>query len=166
METLSLNHSTHQGYKFIKEQSTSTYSNASCLDWDDFVHRYDEKEDIFRIYFIKTVPSMIKDKDQLVDGVACARDEDKRILYLEFSKALETLGCHLWDYLLPVDGKKPLAMKSSYDNQEDALYLQFVEVSPVSTDHFKYQVMFDKDKEGKWIGVEILDASKLLCKRK
>lgn len=51
-------------------------------------------------------------------------------------------------------------MKFRYDKQIDALYLRFNDKRYFESDEVKSGVIFDYDKSGHIIGIEILDASK------
>lgn len=53
-------------------------------------------------------------------------------------------------------------MKFHYDKQHDALYIRFDENPYKESDEVKEGVIFDYDKKGKIIGIEILDASQKL----
>ena len=55
-------------------------------------------------------------------------------------------------------------MKLKYDKKEDALYIRFNDRRYFESDEVKRGVIFDYDKEGRIIGIEILDASKILPK--
>lgn len=51
-------------------------------------------------------------------------------------------------------------MKFHYDKQADALYIRFNDKRYFESDEVKDGVIFDYDKSGKIIGIEVLDASK------
>ncbi len=58
-------------------------------------------------------------------------------------------------------------MKIEYDSEADAAYLYFKEVSPgevVQTISLNESINVDLDKNGKTLGIEILDASTTLPK--
>lgn len=55
-------------------------------------------------------------------------------------------------------------MKLRYDKKEDALYIRFNDRRYFESDEVKGGMVFDYDKEGRIIGIEILDASKILPK--
>lgn len=54
-------------------------------------------------------------------------------------------------------------MRFHYDKKKDAFYIRFVENHYVESDEVEEGVIFDYDKKGKLIGIEILDASKRLA---
>lgn len=51
-------------------------------------------------------------------------------------------------------------MRFHYDKKEDALYLRFNENPYFKSDEVKEGIVFDYDKNGKIIGLEILDVSR------
>jgi len=51
-------------------------------------------------------------------------------------------------------------MKFQYDKKVDALYIRFNDKMYFESDEVKEGVIFDYDKKGKIIGIEVLDASK------
>lgn len=53
-------------------------------------------------------------------------------------------------------------MKLHYDKSEDAFYIRFDESPCAESDEVEEGVIFDYDKKGKIVGIEILDASKKL----
>ncbi|MEK7565254.1 MAG: DUF2283 domain-containing protein [Patescibacteria group bacterium] len=53
-------------------------------------------------------------------------------------------------------------MKLHYDKSEDAFYVRFDDSPYAQSDEIDEGVIFDYDKKGKIIGIEILDASKKL----
>ena len=55
-------------------------------------------------------------------------------------------------------------MKHRYDKKEDALYIRFNGKCYFESDEVKKGVIFDYDKKGKIIGIEILEASQILPK--
>lgn len=55
-------------------------------------------------------------------------------------------------------------MKLRYDKKEDALYIRFNSQRYFESDEVRDGVIFDYDKKGKIVGIEILDASKILPK--
>ncbi len=56
-------------------------------------------------------------------------------------------------------------MKFHYDKKEDAFYLRFNENDYEESDEVKEGIIFDYDKKGKIIGIEILDASQRLPRK-
>ncbi len=50
-------------------------------------------------------------------------------------------------------------MKFHYDQKIDALYIRFNNQRYVESDEVSEGVIFDYDKDGKIIGIEVLDAS-------
>lgn len=50
-------------------------------------------------------------------------------------------------------------MRFHYDKKQDALYIRFNENPYVESDEVKEGIIFDYDKNGKIIGIEVLDAS-------
>ena len=50
-------------------------------------------------------------------------------------------------------------MRFHYDKKEDALYIRFNENPYQKSDEVQEGIIFDYDKNGKIIGIEILDAS-------
>jgi uncharacterized protein YuzE len=157
--------------KLFKEP---TRTHAKGLDWDDMVYRYDSVNDTFRLFFIKTTKDMEQKSIQLTDDVKAGTDSKGKILYLEFQQASKTLGCHLLDYPLPLDDWPACTLHWSYDANEDALDVHFMSQTLVSarfhhnqqsTKPLHYDVIFDKDKNDRYISIEILRASNLLRKR-
>ncbi len=53
-------------------------------------------------------------------------------------------------------------MRLHYDKSKDAFYIRFSEVPYAESDEPEEGIIFDYDKRGKIIGIEILDASKKL----
>ena len=53
-------------------------------------------------------------------------------------------------------------MRLCYDKPEDALYIRFEESPYAESDEVEEGIVFDYDKKGKIIGIEILNASKKL----
>lgn len=51
-------------------------------------------------------------------------------------------------------------MRFHYDKKEDALYIRFNENPYQNSEEIQEGIIFDHDKQGKIIGIEILDASK------
>jgi len=51
-------------------------------------------------------------------------------------------------------------MRFHYDKKEDALYIRFNENPYQKSEEMQEGIIFDYDKTGKIIGIEILDASK------
>ena len=51
-------------------------------------------------------------------------------------------------------------MKFHYDKQADALYIRFNDKRYFESDEVRDGVIFDYDKNGKIVGIEVLDASK------
>jgi uncharacterized protein YuzE len=51
-------------------------------------------------------------------------------------------------------------MRFHYDKKIDALYIRFNEKRYVESDEVEDGIIFDYDKAGKIIGIEVLDASK------
>lgn len=49
-----------------------------------------------------------------------------------------------------------------YEQFSDSLYISFSDEQPYKTDHHDYQIMVDRNAQGKLIGLEILDLSHLL----
>jgi len=56
-------------------------------------------------------------------------------------------------------------MKFNYDKKEDAFYIRFNENAYEESDEVKEGIIFDYDKRGKIIGIEILDASQRLPRK-
>jgi len=56
-------------------------------------------------------------------------------------------------------------MRIHYDKTQDALYLRFSENPYYQSEEVKEGIIFDYDKNGEIIGIEILDVSKNLPKR-
>lgn len=54
-------------------------------------------------------------------------------------------------------------MRFNYDKQQDALYIRFDESAYAESDEVREGLIFDYDKKGKIVGIEILDASKQLA---
>lgn len=50
-------------------------------------------------------------------------------------------------------------MRFHYDKKQDALYIRFNKNPYVESDEVKEGIIFDYDKNGKIIGIEVLDAS-------
>lgn len=50
-------------------------------------------------------------------------------------------------------------MRFHYDKKEDALYIRFNENPYQKSEEIQEGIIFDYDKQGKIIGIEILDAS-------
>lgn len=57
-----------------------------------------------------------------------------------------------------------VAMRYSYDPKADALYIRFNENRYLESDEVKPGVIFDYDRAGNVIGIEMLNASKVLPK--
>ncbi len=53
-------------------------------------------------------------------------------------------------------------MRFHYDRSEDAFYIRFDERPYAKSDEVEEGVIFDYDRRGKIIGIEILDASRKL----
>lgn len=53
-------------------------------------------------------------------------------------------------------------MRFHYDKKKDAFYIRFDERPYAESDEVEAGVIFDYDKQGKLIGIEILDASRKL----
>ena len=53
-------------------------------------------------------------------------------------------------------------MRFNYSKSEDALYIRFDERPYAQSDEVEEGIVFDYDKRGKIIGIEILDASRKL----
>jgi uncharacterized protein YuzE len=51
-------------------------------------------------------------------------------------------------------------MRFHYDKKEDALYIRFNENPYQKSEEVQEGIIFDYDKKGKLIGIEILDASR------
>jgi len=51
-------------------------------------------------------------------------------------------------------------MRFHYDKKNDSLYIRFNEKSYFESDEVKEGIIFDYDRKGKIIGIEILEASK------
>jgi len=51
-------------------------------------------------------------------------------------------------------------MKFHYDKKEDIFYIKFSEKAYQESDEVKDGIIFDYDKQGKIIAIEVLDASK------
>ena len=56
-------------------------------------------------------------------------------------------------------------MRIHHDKTQDALYLRFSENPYYQSEEVKEGIIFDYDKNGEIIGIEILDVSKNLPKR-
>ena len=56
-------------------------------------------------------------------------------------------------------------MRFHYDKKEDALYIRFNENPYQKSEEIQEGIIFDYDKNGKIIGIEILDASKNISKK-
>jgi uncharacterized protein YuzE len=56
-------------------------------------------------------------------------------------------------------------MRFHYDKSQDALYIRFDEKRYAGSDEVAEGIIFDYDKAGKIIGIEILGASKVLPRR-
>ncbi|MEK7673612.1 MAG: DUF2283 domain-containing protein [Patescibacteria group bacterium] len=57
-------------------------------------------------------------------------------------------------------------MKIEYDKKLDAMYIKFLDGNYVESEEVSAGVIFDYDKKGKIMGIEILDASKKLSTKK
>ena len=53
-------------------------------------------------------------------------------------------------------------MRFHYDKKKDAFYIRFAESPYAESNEMDKGVIFDYDKKGRLIGIEILDASKRL----
>jgi uncharacterized protein YuzE len=53
-------------------------------------------------------------------------------------------------------------MKTTYDDDANALYVQFSEEKVASTEELRPGIILDFDKAGRIIGIEMLDAKILL----
>lgn len=53
-------------------------------------------------------------------------------------------------------------MRFHYDKRKDAFYIRFDERPYAASDEVEDGIIFDYDKQGKLIGIEILDASRKL----
>lgn len=51
-------------------------------------------------------------------------------------------------------------MRFHYDKKSDSLYIRFNEKRYFESDELKEGIVFDYDKNGKIVGIEILEASK------
>lgn len=51
-------------------------------------------------------------------------------------------------------------MRFHYDKKEDALYLRFDERPYAESDEVEEGIIFDYDRQGRIIGIEVLDASR------
>jgi len=148
---------------------------APLWDWNDMVYRYNSEDDTYMIFFTRTTPDMIAGKKELTDTSSVALDSAGKILYLEFRQASATFGCHLLEYPAPVEGWPPCILRWKYSEREGALDIYFIEESEVKSRFvrnqmaakpFKYEIIFDCDKDGRFLGIEILSAPTLLAKRK
>lgn len=50
-------------------------------------------------------------------------------------------------------------MKTTYDREADALYIRFADAPVVESQEVRPGVVIDLDKDGRMVGLEILDAS-------
>lgn len=49
-------------------------------------------------------------------------------------------------------------MKIKYDKEADAIYLRFTDAEVAESDEDKPGIIIDNDKDGKIVGIELLDA--------
>lgn len=56
-------------------------------------------------------------------------------------------------------------MKVTYDEKADAVYIKFTDAEYDVSKEIDEGIIFDMDKEGKVIGIEIIDASEKLTKK-
>ncbi len=56
-------------------------------------------------------------------------------------------------------------MKVTYDEKADAMYIKFTEAEYEVSKELQEGIIFDMDKKGRVIGIEILDASQKLPKK-
>ncbi len=56
-------------------------------------------------------------------------------------------------------------MKVTYDEKADAMYIKFTEAEYEVSKEIQEGIIFDMDKKGSIIGIEILDASQKLPKK-
>eukprot|EP01125_Pyxidicula_operculata_P000351 TRINITY_DN1039_c0_g2_i1.p1 TRINITY_DN1039_c0_g2~~TRINITY_DN1039_c0_g2_i1.p1 ORF type:complete len:192 (+),score=19.14 TRINITY_DN1039_c0_g2_i1:37-576(+) len=149
-------------------------SSNSELDWDDMVYRYDSNRDTFTLYFIRTDASMITSTTNLTPSVNALIGSDGKIMCLEFNSASKTLGCHLFEYPCVLDGWPYCALTWFYDKEVDALNIYFVDQkddqsfcdNECSAKGYSHSIIFDREKSGRYTGIEILSACKLLKKKK
>eukprot|EP01124_Arcella_intermedia_P028606 TRINITY_DN5851_c0_g1_i1.p1 TRINITY_DN5851_c0_g1~~TRINITY_DN5851_c0_g1_i1.p1 ORF type:complete len:184 (-),score=10.22 TRINITY_DN5851_c0_g1_i1:350-901(-) len=165
-----------QYYPPLDDSEKRVYMEASrpSFDWQDMVYRYDSSSDTFRLFFVKTPKSQSVRKIRLTDRCLAAQDTNDKIVYLEFEKASQTLGCHLFDYPLPLDNYPPCTLTWSYDEKEDALDIHLMDFALVkqnfhhnakTQEPFEYDIIFDNDRNQCYLSIEILEASKILCKK-
>lgn len=62
-------------------------------------------------------------------------------------------------------GTRKIFMKFHYDKSIDALALRFSEKGYIESDEIRPGIIFDYNKAGKVVGIEILEASKILSKK-
>lgn len=79
------------------------------------VFRYDDTDNVFRIFFVLVTQDMMKMEVPLARDVFAILGEDFKILLLEFRNASANLGCHLLDYPSEIDGWPACALLWSYD---------------------------------------------------
>jgi len=143
------------------------------MDWNDYVFRFDEENDVMRLFFIKTSIEAINSYVDLVKGVRAAKNADGKVLFLEFSNAKEKLACHLFDTQEDVDHRPPLDLTHLYDNTTDLHVIWFVPQafqnslqSMESEPDARLQFIFDMDSATRRIlGVQCVGASRILEKK-
>jgi len=159
---------------YLEPTTTNQNKSKSTLDWGDMVYRYDNDKDIFRLFFIKTTEEMVKEKKELATNVRMSVDTDGKMLYFEFENASKTFGCHLLDYPHILDEWPGCSLHWSYDHDEDALDIHLMSEAEVkrrfhhnqqAKEPFQYDIIFDMDKNDRYISCEINSASKLLRKK-
>mmetsp|Transcript_50378 Transcript_50378/g.126467 ORF Transcript_50378/g.126467 Transcript_50378/m.126467 type:complete len:197 (+) Transcript_50378:186-776(+) len=152
--------------RFKEDCQANTLQNS--LDWNDNQFRYDDKEDVFRLFFIKTGQGVVHstctvDDD---DNIFVERDTDGKIAVIGFRNASNIFSTHFYDASEIIDGKGPLSMSVRYSSDVDVMVVRFVD-NPIvcDSDAITDDIIVDYDDCGHVLSLEILSASKVLLKK-
>jgi uncharacterized protein YuzE len=141
-------------------------------DWGDFVYRYFPDVDALKLFFIRTVPGLVRDTEDFDPGVVIDYTANGQIVVVEIEFASKLLACDLVDapYTLVKDGKQPMQLCPYYDGQKDCFDLFFLNPDMANpTEEVKIEgtkIIILYNSKHQIVGMKFQDATNTICKKK
>ncbi|WBR14463.1 hypothetical protein pkur_cds_288 [Pandoravirus kuranda] len=141
--------------------------------WDDNVFRHDIDTDTFKIFFVRTTADDVSREEPLNDDgwIKGAFDRAGLLRFIAVEHASRNLPCHLVnDPTLAIDGKVALMVSAYYSEDVDILTIHLVDpegeaYNPDDSDtNSAGSIIFDLNPQRQLLSIEILDASKAICR--
>ena len=90
-------------------------------------YEYDHETDTLNLYFVKVVPGLIDNTDDVLAGFLVDYSTEGKIVTFEIMMASEHIQSHFWDTGTDVRRSPPLCLHAVYSQAADTLTVSFVD---------------------------------------